>query len=95
MNRIIYTQELVNDVVKYLQTKQIPENLSNGQAYRFKKRFGSSEYTLQNNKLHYKGLVVVNTSQIQELLQRVYNSPETTQNSPLGLYNKVKLAIIE
>ena len=92
MNQIVYTPELVKNVVKYLQTKQIPDNLSIGQFYRFKKRFGSGEYTLQNGRLYYKDLVVVDTSQLQDLLQRIYNSPETTQNSPMGLYNKVKLA---
>ena len=59
MNNIKYNSDLIQNVIQFLSKNEIPKNLSQGQYYRFKDRFGNKNYTIKDGKLFFKNLEVI------------------------------------
>lgn len=77
-----------NNIAAYIATGQLPANLSHGQQNRFRNHF--SGWKVRNNKLYNKqNKEYIFSEDIQPLLRKLYNDPETGFVGRDKLYKRI------
>lgn len=85
--------KIYDQILNFKLTSKVPEK-SRFAEYRFKQHFDNENWTVKNNKLYFKNsqnniLTVVKNSEVDSILEKLYNDPRTMLNGRDRFYARV------
>lgn len=81
INQLGFDDELIANIINFVQFQELPENYGKWQRDRFMRRYSDPLWHLRQGKLYYGERQVVPRSQVDTILHRLYYDPKTTQSS--------------
>ena len=89
MSNIPITKETIRQIKTFLTDGKVPTELARSTQFKFKKRYGDGNWTLDGQTLKYQGRNVVPKEDDESTLQRLYDNLLYTQQSGPRFWNRI------